>query len=284
MTGYFAVRSDVLKQPDWFRRPDKRPRFAEGDQLALFHRYEGHVFFTATAVVTVHTSSGKAEDDAGQLLIQKNEFRAQRSLAVLCGSLRRVTSQFLRPEIHFRRRVVRLLPEDFYVIQHGELDMERSTFRYLFSPLPFALKADFVRRNLAPEAVSANGVVRDYGALARTLISYLKTHVAGPLDMMRQCSRMYSQLNEGHHFPRFGTMVLADEHGEHAFNIGELIARMAATSQNRILDLSTDVSLLSEAATQLGGETGDVDDGQVIDFAEEAINQAKWRKWKEKIF
>src|SRR5882724_6083190 len=117
-------------------------KFRKDDTLVLFRRDAHGVTLTGTS--TVESVLHLEEKSISEVLVSEVEhFAEERPLAVYAGSLQKVRL-FLSPERHFRRKITTMTRQDLNTLITGQLDMERTIFRYIFSSLPFQLRILFI--------------------------------------------------------------------------------------------------------------------------------------------
>ncbi len=281
MPNYFAIRADVIREPS--ASAVQLDRLREDDEVVVFHRSNGDVFFTATTTVLSAASDGN-DGYKPPVFAELHPFKKQHPLSILSGSLHKVYRWFLQPERHFRRRVIWLDYDDFEVIRTGVLNIERSTFRYLFSALPFQMQSDFVSRYFDPSSMSEQGDVLDYRRLADAIVHYLESEVVGPLNMVRDSAEHFERLRDVRDLPRLQQLVLSDESGRETLPIGNLITHVAIAADNPIFYDDAKRSLLVRAKELANG--GQLSRGDTADLSvkDEIVKHLQSRIWRERIF
>ena len=268
-----AIRDTAIENnPGLMLNGTFRPYLMEGEQLVVFRRSEGSVFFFATTKVESVEELGTASSPYQSVSLSGlKPFDRERELSVLAGSLAKVY-RFLYPERHFRRAYVRLSPEDYRTIVEDAVDLDRSVFRYLFEALPWGLRAHFVSTCLDSDTFSSDGRVKDYRQISRALLDYLDGPFLQFAKLLTSMSQQFNELQGIRNLPALSKLTVSDgEQG--SIELGQVVPRLREIAASRLFSETTfGPALIEEAREKLESPTG-------------TENTASYhRTWNETIF
>lgn len=167
----------------------RRPTVREGDRALLYERLGRDVVFWGRATIG-EVRSVEAGLNGRQAFVASLEPAERfpsdqlRLLSDYRYTLPRITA-FDRPERHFRRRYVRLLPGDAEALSSGVIHRERTAVGLLFETLPEALRVPFVL-----------GRWESYEDLARGLLQVLSDVTREPVRMLLEADAQWQELKE----------------------------------------------------------------------------------------
>ena len=253
-------------------------RLEAGDRFVVFERKDEIVFVAKGEVVSI-ADRIEAEEGSSEpvtvRLVQISEVEPldePRSLIVVAGSLEKIY-RYIDPQRHFiGRNILKLSKNDFQTIDTGRLYLSRSVFRFLFSALPVALQAEFVRQHIEQMSLSPDGEIQAYGELAPLIVEFVSDRISEPLQMMNQIATLHKKL--GNVAPPIQDLYLTTDEDLEARKTDPIAFGRTATASTGIMGAKSlfptdqiDESLLSEARELL----------MEIDDNEE-------RKWQDPIF
>lgn len=275
--SYFAIRRDLLRRVTYLNHLGRsHPRLATDDSLVVYEKNGGEVIFVGTSSVASVQDQESSEGGAIQVATFSSveEFSEPRLLPVLAGSLEKVY-RFLRPELHFKRVIVKLSRPDFYTIVKNEIDLYRSMFRYLFTALPIELQADFVRRNITSFPLSRKGELTDYRPICPIIVAYYQTNIVDSFGLLQRLSSQFDRLRGISGVPPLESLYFTDGDGQNEIDLGQTAQRTAALLESNPLFArgAQNATLIEEAQKQ-------------NQFPEDASGgtRTSLRKWTDPIF
>ena len=261
---YFAIdRSAIHGLRVEIRLTRPAPRLEVGDSLVIFEKQPDDIHFTGRSMVLSARDLTPAIEDAGEQaatrLVDMSEIinlENPQRLTVICGSLERVY-RFLDPQRHFLHKIVTLSQNDYETITDAEIHVSRSVFRKLFTALPLAVKAEFVRRHIEAFPLTSEESIHNYTDLAHLLITFIQERMIEPLRMLATMAHLH-QDSTGKGLPDLDNLYLADGSDPESKRVQPIAIGKTCVAVHDMLKANRlflapegEMSLLEEALQQL---------------------------------